>query len=155
MGKKSHQFLCKIAHLLLFHRCFPFISEGQTVTPATLGTSLHTEEHCCNFPTAYCERGRSLSLISEWGGKQMQFFFKEKILFINNEKQTKNTYLVCGIVHKNVEQKNNKRSINGTRKESSTASRDAFFSFREMISLLRLLLEHLRQKKKQKNKEKN
>lgn len=74
-GEKNHQFLCKIAHLLLFHRCFPFISEGQTVTPATSGTSLHTEEHCCNFPTAYCERGRSLSLISEWGGKQMQFFF--------------------------------------------------------------------------------
>lgn len=76
--EKSHQFLCKIAHLLLFHRCFPFISEGQTVTPATSGTSLHTEEHCCNFPTAYCERGRSLSLISEWGGKQMQFFFFSK-----------------------------------------------------------------------------
>lgn len=59
---------------------------------------------------------------------QFFFFFKEKkILFLDNEKQTKNTYLVCGIVHKNVELKNNKRSINGTRKENFTASRDAFF----------------------------
>lgn len=48
-------------------------------------------------------------------------------MFLDNEKQTKNIYLVCGIVHKNVELKNNERSINGTRKENFTASRDAFF----------------------------
>lgn len=80
----------------------------------------------------------------------MQFFFlkKKKILTFNYGKQTKkmNTLLFQGIVYKKMmELKSERRSINGTRNEIFCAFKHAFFHPREMISLLRLSLEHIRQ----------
>lgn len=94
-------------------------------------------------------------LISEWGRKQMQFFFSNKEKQIlpcdyekNKTKKKRNTLLIHVIVYKEiVELKSEERSMNGTWNEIFSAFKRLFFSFRETISLPRLLLEHIRQNK--------
>ncbi len=110
--------------------CHMFLSESQTVTrsprPLRLsGASLHNGD-CCNFSTAYCEPGRSPLLFSEWGRKQMQFFFKEKKILTwdyGKKKNKQNTLLIHGIVYKKNcgKLKSEERSINGTSNEIFSA----------------------------------